>query len=155
MPVSFIEDRKLFKLDAAGTTYVMAVVPGNYLLGLYWGAPVPDANFDGYAFRDYASSFSPSCEEVGEGPFSPDTAPLEYAGFGTGDFRKCYGRIRVQHNGVMIGLIPSVRRHHAVFEFCLHLKRPFVDAPVQIPVFPVHLGDIDTDRSKCTPHRME
>ena len=48
MPVSFIEDRKLFKLDAAGTTYVMAVAPGNYLLGLYWGAPVPDANFDGY-----------------------------------------------------------------------------------------------------------
>ncbi len=94
MPIRFIEEKKLFKLDAAGVSYVLSVGPGNYLLGLYWGAAVPDANFDGYAFRDYASSFSPSNEAVGEGPFSPDTAPLEYAGFGTGDFRKCAVSIR-------------------------------------------------------------
>ena len=94
MPITFIEDSKLFRLDAGGTTCVLGVMQAGYLLGLYWGAPIPDANFDGYAYRDYASSFSPSNPEIGQGRFSPDTAPLEYAGFGTGDFRKSAAAVR-------------------------------------------------------------
>ncbi|MBE6726359.1 MAG: alpha-galactosidase [Ruminococcaceae bacterium] len=94
MPITFISDKNLFKLDAAGATYVLSVTKGGYLLGLYWGGAIPDANFGGYAFRDYASSFSPSNPEVTEGGFSPDTAPLEFSGFGTGDFRKSAVSIR-------------------------------------------------------------
>jgi len=88
MPVSYLEKTKIFKLDAGDSTYVLRVADEGYLLGLYWGAKIPDADFEGYDLRDYASSFSPRNEIVGEGRFSPDVAPIEYSGFGTGDFRK-------------------------------------------------------------------
>ena len=94
MPITFFEDKKLFKLDAGCSTTVLSVAPEGYLLGLYWGAWIPDVPFDGYDFRDHASSFSPRNQTIGEGPFSPDTAPLAYSGFGTGDFRKCAVSIR-------------------------------------------------------------
>ena len=56
MPVSYLEKTKIFKLDAGDSTYVLRVADEGYLLGLYWGAKIPDADFEGYDLRDYASS---------------------------------------------------------------------------------------------------
>ncbi|MCR4904504.1 MAG: alpha-galactosidase [Clostridiales bacterium] len=94
MPITFLEDKKIFKLDTSASTTILKIWDEGYLLCLYYGAKIPDASFDGYEFRDWASSFSPRNEVIGENAFSPDTAPLEYSGFGTGDFRKTAAAIR-------------------------------------------------------------
>ena len=88
MPITFLEDKKILKIDTSASTCILKIWDEGYLLCLYYGAKIPDANFDGYEFRDWASSFSPRNEVIGETVYSPDTAPLEYSGFGTGDFRK-------------------------------------------------------------------
>jgi len=94
MAIKFIEEQKLFKLDTAGSTYVIEIFDEGYLLGLYYGNKIPDANFKGFYIRDHASSFSPRNQIIGEGAFSPDVCPMEYSGFGTGDFRKTAVAIR-------------------------------------------------------------
>lgn len=94
MGIRFFENQNLFKLDTATSSYVLQIGEEGYLLGIYYGKKVPDVNFKGYAHRDHASSFSPRNAVIGEGAFSPDIAPLEYSGFGTGDFRKCAVAIR-------------------------------------------------------------
>jgi len=73
---------------------VIRIFDQNYLLGIYYGKKIPDINLKGYDHRDYASSFSPRNQIIGEGAFSPDLAPLEFSGFGTGDFRKTAVAIR-------------------------------------------------------------
>ncbi|MBR5365574.1 MAG: alpha-galactosidase [Clostridia bacterium] len=94
MPITFLEDKKILKIDTSASTCILKIWDEGYLLCLYYGAKIPDANFDGYEFRDWASSFSPRNEVIGETVYSPDTAPLEYSGFGTGDFRKTAAAIR-------------------------------------------------------------
>ena len=94
MPIKFYPEQKIFKLDTAGSTYVIGVFEENYLLCYYYGAPIPDTNFAGYHFREYFASFSPNNASVGDRSFSADVAPLEYSGFGVGDFRKTAVAIR-------------------------------------------------------------
>ena len=94
MGIYFLEEQRLFKLDTATSSYVIQIFDQGYLLGIYYGKKIPDANFKGYEFRDHAASFSPRNEIIGEGAFSPDVAPMEYSGFGTGDFRKSAVAIR-------------------------------------------------------------
>ena len=89
MPIRYYEDKKMFKLDTPGSTAVLQVYDEGYLLGLYYGKPIPDLGFDGYTFRDYFASFCPRNERISDPDFSPDVFPLEYSGFGTGDFRPC------------------------------------------------------------------
>ena len=94
MPITFLADKNILKLDTSASTVILKIWDEGYLLCLYYGAKIPDASFDGYEFRDWAASFSPRNEVIGENAFSPDTAPLEYSGFGTGDFRKTAAAIR-------------------------------------------------------------
>lgn len=94
MPITFIEDKKIFKLDTCSTSYIFCVEDGNFLVSLYYGKKLPDVNFTGYIFRDYFVSFNPNSQDVKDRYFSPDLAPLEYSGFGTGDFRKSAAAIR-------------------------------------------------------------
>ncbi len=94
MPIRFYEEEKLFKLDTPGSTAVLQIYDEGYLLGLYYGAPIPDMHFDNFTFRDYFASFCPRNENLRDRFFSPDVFPIEYSGFGTGDFRPAAVAIR-------------------------------------------------------------
>jgi len=94
MPISFNEDKKIFKLDTCTTSYIFGVGEGGYLISLYYGKKLDEVNFTDYTFRDYFASFSPSTPDVVNDYFSADVTPLEYSGFGVGDFRKSAAAIR-------------------------------------------------------------
>ena len=90
MPIAYLEDQRILKLDTSASTLILKIWDEGYLLNLYYGAKIPDANFGGYEFRDWASSFSPRNAAIGENEF----APLAYSGFGSGDFRKSAAAVR-------------------------------------------------------------
>ena len=94
MPIKFLEDKKVFKLDTASSSYIIALFDGGYLLHYYYGAKIPDANLTDFYFREWFASFSAHSPSVNKGDFSADVAPIEYSGFGTGDFRKTPVAIR-------------------------------------------------------------
>lgn len=94
MPIKFLEDKKVFKLDTASSSYIIALFDGGYLLHYYYGAKIPDANLTDFYFREWFASFSAHSPSVKKGDFSADVAPIEYSGFGTGDFRKTPVAIR-------------------------------------------------------------
>ena len=94
MSIRFYEEKKIFKLDTATSSYVIEIFEQGYLLCQYYGAKIPDVNFKGYKFREYFASFSPSNASVEDHSFSADVSPLEYSGFGVGDFRKTAVAIR-------------------------------------------------------------
>lgn len=85
MAIVFDEQKKLFRLDTADSSYVIGIFEENYLLGLYYGAKIPDWHSDGFLTR--FNGFSPQNPAVRDPYFSPDTAPMEYGCSGAGDFR--------------------------------------------------------------------
>ncbi|MCQ2484550.1 MAG: alpha-galactosidase [Clostridia bacterium] len=87
MSIFFDSDKRMFKLDTSETSYVIGIYEENYLLGLYYGAKIPDMNFTKFMKRNPSASFSPVNPVIGEHGFSPDTAPIEYGCNGAGDFR--------------------------------------------------------------------
>ena len=46
MAIKFIEDKKIFRLDAGTSTYVMRVRENGYLQHLYYGASVKDDDLE-------------------------------------------------------------------------------------------------------------
>lgn len=92
--IVYSEKENLFLLNTKTSSYVIKIYREGYLLGLHYGGKVPDVSFDGQIFRDWFPSFSPNNPAIGEGEFSPDVSPLEYSGFGAGDFRKTPVAIR-------------------------------------------------------------
>ncbi len=97
MPISFSEDKKIFKLDTAGSTYVIRVNGLGFPEHLYYGAPIPDVNLPGFAKRCRYASFSATVPEA-EGDyfdgFTPDTWPLEIGCSGCADMRTAQLQIR-------------------------------------------------------------
>ena len=85
MSIYFDEQKRLFRLDTAGSSYVIGIYDQGYLLGLYYGGRIDDMPFD--AFKTRQSSFSPVDPRVANSDFSPDSAPMEYGCNGSGDFR--------------------------------------------------------------------
>ena len=41
MPIKFLEDKKVFKLDTASSSYIIALFDGGYLLHYYYGVKIP------------------------------------------------------------------------------------------------------------------
>ena len=98
MPVIFDPTCQTFKLDAGNTSYVIHIQEGGYLVNLYYGPYIPDTDLRCYYPTTlWVPSFHPRREALGP-HFSMDTAPMEYSGFGTGDFRRTAIRIR-SHEG--------------------------------------------------------
>lgn len=87
MPIIFDKIHNTFKLDTKTSTYIIGIYKENYILNLYYGAKIIESYVKGRECRKTNSSFSPANPEIGEGKFSPDSAPMEYGCFGTGDFR--------------------------------------------------------------------
>ncbi len=87
MPIIFDKIHNTFKLDTKTSTYIIGIYKENYILNLYYGAKIKESYVKGRECRKTNSSFSPANPEIGEGKFSPDSAPMEYGCFGAGDFR--------------------------------------------------------------------
>lgn len=94
MAIQYFEDKKLFKLDSAGSTYVIKILDGNVLAHLYYGAKIPDANLTDFEFRFKYASFSAFPAYQPDGPISFDTYPLEIGCNGAGDMRVSSLQIR-------------------------------------------------------------
>ncbi len=87
MPISFDESKKIFKLDTPTSSYVFKIYDENYLIHLYYGAYVPDIEFDGYERRYMYASFSASNPHLAHTAFSADVYPMEIGCNGCGDMR--------------------------------------------------------------------
>ena len=87
MPISFDDSKKIFKLDTPSSTSAFKVYDENYLIHLYYGAYVPDNDFDGYEKRRQYASFSASNAHLTHTGFSADTYPMEIGCNGCGDMR--------------------------------------------------------------------
>ena len=87
MSIIYNEKQKTFKLDTATSSYIIQVYEENYLLNLYYGAKIPDTYVSGRSCRRSNASFSLANPVIGEGDFTPDTAPIEYGCNGAADFR--------------------------------------------------------------------
>lgn len=87
MPVSFDEKTRIFKVETPRSTYALQVFDGGYLVHLYYGARVPDADLGYLGYRGWFDSLSPYPAEGKDPLFSLDINPLEYPANGSGDFR--------------------------------------------------------------------
>ena len=85
--ITFDSVQKIFKLDTPNSSYVIGVNSENYLLNLYYGAYLPDANLWANSKRIKSASFSPANPHIPHEEFSTDVAPMEYSCNGSGDFR--------------------------------------------------------------------
>ena len=87
MSIIYDAQNKTFKLDTKTSSYIIKVYDENYLLNLYYGAPIPETYISGREMRRPNASFSLANPVIGEHGFTPDTAPMEYGCNGAGDFR--------------------------------------------------------------------
>lgn len=85
MGIIFDESKGLFHLFSENTSYIVCLKNEVNLVHLYWGQRLrnPDVR---HLLRPVYRAFSPSTHEE-ETDLSLDTLPLEFASFGTGDFR--------------------------------------------------------------------
>ncbi len=94
MPITFYEDKRILKLDTDRSSFVLKILSENYLVPLFYGKKIPDAELTFFEYKGVFASFCPLNNKVKELTFSPDVAPIEYSGFGSGDFRKTAVAIR-------------------------------------------------------------
>lgn len=85
--ITFNSAQKVFKLDTPKSSYIIGLADENYLINLYYGTYLPDANLWANAKRIRSASFSPSNPHIPHEAFSTDVAPMEYSCNGSGDFR--------------------------------------------------------------------
>lgn len=88
MPITYNQEKKLFKLDTVTSSYILQVFEEGYLIHLYYGARIPDDNLTELRIVAFDhSAFEPNNARVKSWEFSPTISPLEYPASGTGDFR--------------------------------------------------------------------
>ena len=94
MPISYDSDKRIFKLDTAGSSYVFQVFEQGYLVHLYYGAKLPDYNLSKHKYKDRFASDAPQNINIDDRLFSPDVNTFEFPCEGTGDFRSTALAIR-------------------------------------------------------------
>lgn len=88
MAIRFLESTKTFILETKQTTYQMKISKYDYLLHLYYGEKIPDADLS-YLIQPKDRGFSPNPYEAEyDRTFSLDVFPQEFSSDGCGDFRK-------------------------------------------------------------------
>ena len=97
MAIRFYEKERVFKLDTAGSSYVIGLTPDGFVLHLYYGAYIPDVNLTDFANRCRYASFSATTPEADSdywSGFTPDTWPFEVGCNGCADMRAASLQIR-------------------------------------------------------------
>lgn len=94
MGILFDAEKKIFKLDTAGSSYIFKVYDENYLVNLYYGAKIPDFNLPKFENRYMYASFSASNANMLDKDFSADVFPFEISCNGCGDMRSVSIQIR-------------------------------------------------------------
>ena len=89
MPIKFDRQSNVFTLTTKRTKYVFSVEHDRYLVHRYYGKKSGEVG----EFEPRGASFAPNRRELGNA-WSPDTLPLEYSFFGSGDFRVSALKIR-------------------------------------------------------------
>lgn len=98
MPISYNEQRRVFRLDTPHTTYLMGLVGSENFLGhIYYGPSVPDDNME-YLLRLEESPFTPDGNARERASFY-DCFPFEYPAWGGGNFREPCLRVRDARGG--------------------------------------------------------
>ncbi len=86
MNIVYNEAEQLFHLQTKGTSYMMQVVKGGYLVHVYWGRKLRGIHeMERISYVDRCS-FHPN-PDPRDRSFSTDTLPQELPGYGCGDFR--------------------------------------------------------------------
>ena len=97
MSIQYFDNERIFKLDTAGSSYVIRVDKNGFLLHLYYGARIPDVNLPDFEKRCRYASFSATTPEA-DGDywsgFTPDTWPFEVGCNGCADMRTASLQIR-------------------------------------------------------------
>ena len=94
MAILFDAEKKIFKLDSAGSSYIFKIYDENYLVHLYYGAKIPDYNLPNFENRYMYASFSASNANMLDKDFSADVFPFEISCNGCGDMRSVALQIR-------------------------------------------------------------
>ncbi len=87
MPITFNEEKRIFKIDSLDSTYAIGIFEQNFLVHLYYGKKIPDDNLLKLAYRGGFASISPNVAGCSDNEFSLDIQPMEYSCNGSGDFR--------------------------------------------------------------------
>ncbi|MGN0636297.1 MAG: alpha-galactosidase [Acutalibacteraceae bacterium] len=85
--IQYLEASQMFKLDTPNASYIFEIFKEGYLVHLYYGAKLPDANVSHLRYRSPFASFCPENEHLQNIRFSIDVAPMEYSFANTGDYR--------------------------------------------------------------------
>lgn len=85
MSITYFEDKRVFSLDTAGTTYQMQIGKGDYLVHLYYGERLEGTAESVYTYN--ANIYCPEPMDLPPGTLSPNMLMLEYPASGTGDYR--------------------------------------------------------------------
>lgn len=87
MPVQYLPEYKIFKLDSQTTSYVFQVGYYDYLMHLYYGARISDADLEYLSYTCPHASQLPRVEHELHTHFSKDVYRMEYSCNGCGDLR--------------------------------------------------------------------
>ena len=87
MSVVFCAEKKIFKLDTVGSSYVFGVNQDGILVHYYYGAPIDTCDVEYLATRFGLPGMSAKPHYAPGGQFSLDAAPLEYPTSGVADYR--------------------------------------------------------------------
>lgn len=94
MPVFFDSEKKIFKLDTKGSSYVFAVNQDGILVHTYYGAPVEECDLSYLNEKFNTPGICPKPHYAPGGTFTLDTAPIEFPCTGTGEYRPAALSIR-------------------------------------------------------------
>ena len=113
MPIRYFDDKRIFKLDTSGSSYIFKIGRAGYVMGLYYGKRLTDHDVDYLTVREGHDSTVPLSADVDDDwRFSPDTMQAEYPAYGTGDFR--ISALRIKSGGV--GVTDCRYISHRIYE---------------------------------------
>ncbi|MDR1733764.1 MAG: alpha-galactosidase [Oscillospiraceae bacterium] len=87
MLITYNEEKRIFKLDAGESSYVLYADPNGYLVHLYYGKRIPDADLTYLLRQGGGASFCPNPPGAVPHGLTLDNLPQEYPCANTGDFR--------------------------------------------------------------------